>query len=97
LLQQHDATFARLLYITFAGGNSSALHAMIENGTSNPVIDGAGDANAIALQCAKILSLEDTVLFGRTLLVQTNSRSAVLQADAQLNAQQPPVPQSNLA
>ena len=96
LLQQHDATFARLLYLTFAGLESSSLHAMVENGTSNPVIDGSGDASAIALQCAKILALEDTVLFGRTLLVQTNSRSAVLQADAQLNAQQP-MPQPNLA
>jgi len=97
LLQQHDATFARLLYITFSGNGSTALHAMVDNGTSNPVIDGSGDPNAIALHCAKVLALEDTVLFGRTLLVQTNSRSAVLQADAQLNAQQQPVPQANLA
>ena len=96
LLQQHDATFARLLYITFSGLDACALHAMVENGTSNPVIDGSGDPSAIALQCAKILALEDTVLFGRTLLVQTNSRSAILQADAQLNAQQP-LPQPNLA
>lgn len=97
LLQQHDATFARLLYITFSGADSGALHAMVENGTSNPVIDGSGDPSAIALQCAKILALEDTVLFGRTLLVQTNSRSAILQADAQLNAQQPMPPPPNLA
>ena len=95
LLQQHDATFARLLYITFAGLDS-ALLPMVDNGTSNPVIDGTGDPNAVALQCAKILALEDTVLFGRTLLVQTNARSAVLQADAQINAQQP-VQQANLA
>ncbi len=96
LLQQHDATFARLIYITFAAPDSSALFAMIQHGTSNPVIDGQTDPNAIALHCAKILALEDTVLFGRTLLVQTNARSAVLQADAQLNAQQPPT-QPNLA
>jgi phosphoribosylaminoimidazole-succinocarboxamide synthase len=95
LLQQHDATFARLLYITFAGLDS-ALLPMVDNGTSNPAIDGTGDPNAVALQCAKILALEDTVLFGRTLLVQTNARSAVLQADAQINAQQP-VQQANLA
>ncbi len=68
---------------------------MVENGTSNPVIEGTADPNGIALHCAKVLALEDTVLFGRTLLVQTNSRSAVLQADAQLNAQQP-TPQPNL-
>ncbi len=96
LLQQHDATFARLLYITFSGPDS-ALHAMIENGTSNPVLDGTGDPNAIALQVSKILALEDTVLFGRTLLVQTNARSSVLQADAQLNAQQQMATPPNLA
>ncbi len=96
LLQQHDATFARLLYITF-GGPDLALYAMVQNGTSNPVIDGSGDPSGIALHCAKILALEDTVLFGRTLLVQTNARSAVLAADAQLNAQQQPVQQSTLA
>jgi hypothetical protein len=67
-----------------------ALHAMIDNATSNPVIDGSGDPNALALHCAKVLALEDTVLFGRTLLVQTNARSAVLQADAQINVQQMP-------
>jgi hypothetical protein len=75
----------------------SALHAMVENGTSNPVLDGSGDPNSTALQVAKILALEDTVLFGRTLLVQTNARSAVLQADAQLNAQQPMAAPPNLA
>jgi phosphoribosylaminoimidazole-succinocarboxamide synthase len=96
LLQQHDATFARLVYITFEDSNARGLNSMVENGTSNPVIDGAGEPAVIALQCAKIFALEDTVLFGRTLLVQTNSRSAVLAADAQLNAQQP-TPAPNLA
>ena len=96
LLQQHDATFARLLYVTLSGGDG-ALQVMIENGTSNPVIDGSGDPSAIALHCAKVLALEDTVLFGRTLLVQTNTRSAILQADAQINAQQPMGAPANLA
>ncbi len=95
LLQQHDATFARLLYVAFST-TDGALRAMLENGTSNPVIDGSIEPGALALQCAKVLGLEDTVLFGRTLLIQTNARSAVLQADAQLNAQpMPPTP--NLA
>lgn len=96
LLQQHDATFARLLYITFDGA-AGGLHAMVQHGTSNPAIDGGGDPGIIALQCAKILALEDTVLFGRTLLVQTNARSAVLAADAQLNAGQQPPQQPHLA
>lgn len=87
LLQQHDASFARLIYVTFSGMDG-ALHAMIEHGTSNPVIEASTDPSAVALHCAKILGLEDTVLFGRTLLVQTNTRSAVVQADAQMNAQQ---------
>ncbi|HEY9179636.1 MAG TPA: hypothetical protein VIO32_02890, partial [Candidatus Baltobacteraceae bacterium] len=91
LLQQHDATFARLMYVTFSG-LEGALHAVIDNATNNPVVEGGGDPGAVALHCAKILALEDTVLFGRTLLVQTNARSAVLQADAQLNAQQIPAP-----
>ena len=44
------------------------------------------------MQCAKLLGLEDTVLYGRTLLMQANARSTVLAADASL--QQPtPVPQ----
>ena len=90
LLQQHDATFARLMYVTFSGKDGGALRAMVENGTSNPVFDGASDPSAIALQCSKVLALEDTVLFGRTLLIQTNARSAVLQSDAQLNAQTAP-------
>ena len=94
LIQQHDATFARLIYITFAGLDG-ALHGLVNNATSNPVFTGAADPADIALQCAKVLALEDTVLFGRTLLVQTNARSAVLQADANLNAQQP-VQQANL-
>jgi phosphoribosylaminoimidazole-succinocarboxamide synthase len=91
LIQQHDATFARLMYVTFCGLDG-ALHAVVGNATSNPVIDGTGEPNVIALHCAKVLALEDTVLFGRTLLVQTNARSAVLQADAQLNTQQMPAP-----
>ncbi len=36
--------------------------------------------------CAKAFALEDTVVFGRVLLMQANGRSAVLRADAQLNA-----------
>lgn len=96
LVQQHDTTFARLIYIAFAALDSS-LRALIDNATSNPVIAGDGEPADIALKCAKILGLEDTVLFGRTLLVQTNTRSAVLQADAQLNAQNPQQPPPALA
>ncbi len=92
LIQQHDAAFARLIYVTFSGAES-ALHAMIEGTTSAPVFEASDqDPGAVALQCAKALGLEDTVMFGRTLMVQTNARSAVLQADAALNMQPAPPP-----
>ncbi len=96
LIQQHDATFPRLIYVTLSG-NDGALRTMVEHATSNPVIDGSSDPGLAALACSKILSLEDTVLFGRTLLVQTNARSAVLQADAALNTQQTATVPPNLA
>ena len=85
LLQQLDATFARLIFVTFVGSGTRALRAMRrerieQSGYRRP----RPIRNAIALHCAKLLALEDTVLFGRTLLVQANARSAVLQSDAQL-------------
>jgi hypothetical protein len=48
------------------------------------VLDGQADAAQLTMQCAKLLGLEDTVLYGRTLLMQANARSAVLHADASL-------------
>jgi len=47
----------------------------------------------LALKCAKAFALEDTVVFGRVLLLQANGRSEVLAADARLNAPPPPLPQ----
>ena len=96
LLQQHDATFPRLVYVTISQSDGG-LRTMAEHATSNPVIEGSGDAGLVALTCSKIFSLEDTVLFGRTLLVQTNARSAVLQADAALNTQQTATVPPNVA
>ena len=43
----------------------------------------------VALQCAKLFALEDTVVYGRILLVEANARSVVMQADAELNARPP--------
>jgi hypothetical protein len=68
---------------------------MVEHASANPVIavDVADPrADEVALRCAKAFALEDTVVFGRVLLVQANARSAVVQADAQLNAPQPQQP-----
>ncbi len=85
LASQLDATFARLVFVA-SGPSGNALLPMLEGSTTNPVLDGSQAPEIVALRCAKALALEDTVLFGRTLLTQTNARSAVLQADASLNA-----------
>ncbi|MGA2396428.1 MAG: phosphoribosylaminoimidazolesuccinocarboxamide synthase, partial [Candidatus Lustribacter sp.] len=89
LVTQVDATFARALMVTVGSGDG-ALANMVEHATATPVIraPATADSNVVALQCAKAFALEDTVVFGRVLLVQANMRSAVLQADATLNAPQ---------
>jgi len=82
-VQQLDATFARLLYVA----SGPQLAAMLSAATPTPVFDATEyDPEDLALALAKTLALDDTVMFGRTMLVQANARSAVLHADAQLNA-----------
>jgi phosphoribosylaminoimidazole-succinocarboxamide synthase len=90
LTQQLEASFARLILL--AVGENDLLRSMLEATTSAPVLDGTGDPQQLAMQCAKLLGLEDTVLYGRTLLMQANARSNVLHADASLQ-QQIPIPQ----
>ena len=91
-VQQLDATFARLVYIA----SGPQLAAMLSAATPTPVYDATEyDSDELALVVAKTLSLEDTVMFGRVLLVQANARTAVLQADAQINA--PPPAQASIA
>jgi len=85
LVQQLEATFARLFFV--AVGEGGALHAMLDSASSSPVFDGSQDPTDVALQCAKLLALEDTVLYGRTILMQANARSAVLHADALMQQQ----------
>ena len=87
LVQQLEATFARLIFI--AVGENDLLRAMLDATSSAPVLDGSVEPQRLAMQCAKLLGLEDTVLFGRTLLMQANARSAVLHADAALQQQAP--------
>jgi phosphoribosylaminoimidazole-succinocarboxamide synthase len=88
-VQQLDATFARLLYVA----SGPQLAAMLSAATPTPVFDATEYEPAeLALALAKTLALDDTVMFGRTMLVQANARSAVLHADAQLNAPAPQVP-----
>ncbi|MDQ2865657.1 MAG: hypothetical protein M3R51_05475, partial [Candidatus Eremiobacteraeota bacterium] len=85
LVQQLEATFARLFFI--AVDRDGALHAMLDSASSSPVFDGRADPQDVAMQCAKLLGLEDTVLYGRTLLMQANARSAILHADAMFQQQ----------
>jgi phosphoribosylaminoimidazole-succinocarboxamide synthase len=82
LTQQLEASFARLIIV--AVGEDDLLRAMLDAITSAPVLDGTVDPDRLALECAKLLGLEDTVLYGRTLLMQANARTSVLQADASL-------------
>jgi phosphoribosylaminoimidazole-succinocarboxamide synthase len=90
LAQQLEASFARLILI--AAGENDLLRSMLDATSSAPVLDGKLDAQRLAMECAKLLGLEDTVLYGRTLLMQANARSSVLHADASLQ-QQVPKPQ----
>lgn len=90
LATQLDATFARLAYVA-VGGARSILGRMLDGTTANPVFNVTEQrSDEIGLSCAKLFALDDTVVFGRVLLVQANQRSAVLQADAALNAQAMP-------
>jgi phosphoribosylaminoimidazole-succinocarboxamide synthase len=85
LVQQIETTFARVAFVAVA--ESDVLHAMLDAATSAPVLDGRIDVSQLTLQCAKIFGLEDTVLFGRTLLMQANARSSVVAIDSSLQQQ----------
>jgi phosphoribosylaminoimidazole-succinocarboxamide synthase len=85
LVQQIETTFARVAFVAVA--ENDVLHAMLDAATSAPVLDGRIDVSQLTLQCAKIFGLEDTVLFGRTLLMQANARSSVVAIDSSLQQQ----------
>jgi phosphoribosylaminoimidazole-succinocarboxamide synthase len=94
LAAQLEATFARMVLVA-VGPASSALASVLENASATPVIavDVADPrAEDVAVRAAKAFALEDTVVFGRVLLLQANARSDVLGADARLNAPPPPPP-----
>lgn len=87
LLQQLDATFPRLIYVA----SGPQLAAMLSSATTAPVFDVTElEADELALALAKTFALDDTIMFGRVMLAQAAARSAILQADAQLNAPAPP-------
>ena len=84
-IQQLDATFARLVYVA----SGPHLAAMIQAATPTPAFDATEyDAEELALALAKTLGLDDTIVFGRVMLVQANARTAILSADARINAPQ---------
>ncbi len=87
IVGQFEAAFARLLYVALG---DPMLYALLDHATTAPVVDGNDDPPLVALRCAKLLGLDDTVLFGRTLLAQANRRSMVLAADAALQVPAPP-------
>jgi phosphoribosylaminoimidazole-succinocarboxamide synthase len=94
LLAQLEATFARMVIVA-VGPAASALPAVLDNATASPVLFSDVDdprADDVALRCAKAFALEDTVVFGRIMLLQANARSMVLAVDAELNAPPPPPP-----
>ena len=64
--------------IFVAVDENGSLRRMLEHASSAPVLRRQRAAASSALQCAKLFGVEDTVLFGRTLLMQANARSAVL-------------------
>jgi phosphoribosylaminoimidazole-succinocarboxamide synthase len=88
LVQQLEASFARLLFV--AVDESGALRAMLDAASSSPVLDGNVAPARLTMEAAKLLGVEDTVLYGRTLLMQANARSAVIHADASLQQTPPP-------
>jgi phosphoribosylaminoimidazole-succinocarboxamide synthase len=82
LVQQLDATYPRLVFIA-VGALHSGLGDFLEGATPTPVLRTAIlEPEPLAMAAAKMFAVEDTVMFGRVLLVQANARSAVLQADA---------------
>jgi phosphoribosylaminoimidazole-succinocarboxamide synthase len=87
IVQQLEASFARLIVV--AVGENALLRTMLDATSSAPVLDGATETSRLMMECAKLFGVEDTVLYGRTLLMQANARSGVLHADASLQQQAP--------
>ncbi len=87
LVGQLETTFARLILI--AVGENDLLRSMLDAASSAPVLDGRLETPRLSIQCSKLFGLEDTVLYGRTLLMQANARSTVVHADASLQHHAP--------
>jgi phosphoribosylaminoimidazole-succinocarboxamide synthase len=95
IVQQLDATFARLVYVS---NGPPGLNAMMNGATTNLVVEATNQSpDVVAQSVAKAFALDDTVLFGRVMLTQANMRSALLQLDAQLNQPQATPPGAAIA
>jgi len=66
------------------GGMEVLSSLYVPSGVANAVVLEPENA---ALAAAKILAVDDTVLYGRVLVSQHRRRAAVIEADARLNAQ----------
>ncbi len=95
-----DANFRRgRLVFAAVTGAESALPSILEHATGQPVVRcdvTKAEFDAAAARCARVLALDDTVLFGRVLLADTQARTQTLSANAQLN-QPPPAAASGTA
>jgi phosphoribosylaminoimidazole-succinocarboxamide synthase len=89
-----DANFRRQrLVFAAVGPSDSALPNVIEHATGQPVVRvdvGARTLDEAAMRCARVIGLDDTVMYGRVLLADAQARTQVLTVNAQLNA--PPAP-----
>jgi phosphoribosylaminoimidazole-succinocarboxamide synthase len=87
VVAQLEVTYPRLVFVAI--GDDVA--GLIDGASPSPVFRDIGEApDVLAMAVAKALALEDTVLFGRVLLVQAAARSAILQADARATSVQRP-------
>lgn len=89
LIAQLEVAFPRLVFVAIG---TPEFGEFLEYTTSAQVFTVAADADqsaceAAALRVAKAFGLDDTVVHGRTVLMQGGMRSAVFQADAHINQQ----------
>jgi phosphoribosylaminoimidazole-succinocarboxamide synthase len=88
LISQIEVTFPRLVLVG-VGDPGSAIFGVLDHLSPNPVVRvqaGSPSLETAAFTVAKALAMDDTVVFGRVLLLQANVKSTIVQADAQLNA-----------
>jgi len=88
LISQIEVTFPRLVLVG-VGDPGSAIFGVLDHLSPNPVVRvhaGSPSLETAAFTVAKALAMDDTVVFGRVLLLQANVKSTIVQADAHLNA-----------